>query len=284
MKLTIIVSLLTILTAISLQAASDDAATDKRTSTISGNVQILADKFVIPDLDRPRTVRLYLPPNYESSSQHFPVLYMHDAQNLFDDATSYAGEWKVDETLETLAKEGKLSMIVVGIDNGEDKRMNELSPWPNEHFGEAEGEAYVSFIVNTLKPHIDKHYRTLTDAKHTAIMGSSMGGLISHYAIYRYPEVFSKAGIFSPSYWYSEQVFEFTKTHPLGSQHRLYMIVSANEGEMMTGKLQEMESLLKKTNHQHVYSEIHPYGNHNEAYWSGEFSKALLWLFNDESR
>lgn len=258
------------------------ADSPERPSTASENVYILPDKLVIPGLDRERTVRLYLPPNYDSSGQSFPVLYMHDAQNLFDDATSYAGEWKVDETLNQLAEQGTLSLIVVGIDNGEDKRMNELSPWPNENFGEAEGKAYTDFIVKTLKPYIDTNYRTLKGAEHTAIMGSSMGGLISHYAIFQYPEVFSKAGIFSPSYWYADDVFRFTEEHPLTNGHRLYMIVSNNEGDTMTGKLTEMENLLVKQNHKALFAEIHAYGNHNEAYWSGEFKKAILWLFQSD--
>ncbi|XOV80434.1 MAG: alpha/beta hydrolase [Aestuariibacter sp.] len=258
------------------------ADSPKRPSTASANVHILPHKLVIPGLERERTIRLYLPPNYDSTAQSFPVLYMHDAQNLFDDATSYAGEWKVDEILNQLTEQGTMSLIVVGIDNGEDKRMNELSPWPNENFGEAEGKAYTDFIVKTLKPYIDANYRTLKDAEHTAIMGSSMGGLISHYAIFQYPEVFSKAGIFSPSYWYADDVFHFTEQHPLTNGHRLYMIVSNNEGDTMTGKLTEMETLLVKQNHKALFAKIHGYGNHNEAYWSGEFEKAIKWLFQIE--
>jgi len=101
---------------------------------------------------------------------------MHDGQNLFDNSTSYAGEWGIDETLNKLAKRKVLSLIVVGIDNGLDKRMNELSPWENTSYGRAEGKQYMDFVVNIVKPHTDHKYRTLSDQSNTAIMGSSMGG------------------------------------------------------------------------------------------------------------
>lgn len=156
-------------------------------STATKNVIILEKTLTIPKLNRQRRLRIYLPENYQLSKQHYPVLYMHDAQNLFDDKTAYAGEWGIDETLNRLAAENGLSLIVVGIDNGLELRMNELSPWPNQEYGVAEGEQYMDFIVNEVKPFIDKSYRTLTDKNNTAIMGSSMGGLISHYAIFEYP-------------------------------------------------------------------------------------------------
>lgn len=273
-------ALISLLTLVLLFSPIANAEEPPRPSTVTGHVEIISEKLTIAPLERSRTIRVYLPANYHKTQTRYPVLYMHDAQNLFDYATSYAGEWQVDETLEKLAKKDVLSLIVVGIDNGGEKRMNELSPWPNEHFGEAEGEHYVDFIVNTVKPHIDKHYRTHPEVENTAIMGSSMGGLISHYAIYKYPEVFSKAGIFSPSYWYSEDVFSFTQEHPIPKSHALYIIVSNNEGEMMTGKMQDMVSLLNQASHSNLFSEIHDYGNHNEAYWAGEFAKAIQWLFS----
>ncbi|BDX04927.1 hypothetical protein MACH26_04480 [Planctobacterium marinum] len=125
-------------------------------------------------------------------------VFMHDAQNLFDEKTSFAGEWRVDESLNALAQEHDLQLIVVGIDNGGEHRTQELSSWDHEKYGKAEGEQYTDFIVNVLKPYIDDRYRTLPDATNTAIMGSSMGALSSHYAIHTYPEIFSKAGLFSP--------------------------------------------------------------------------------------
>ena len=181
-----------------------------KVSTATDNVQVLPYQFVMPELDRQRTIRLYLPPSYQHSDKRYPVIYMHDGQNLFDDQTAFAGEWGVDESLNLLAEKQGLEVIVVAIDNGADFRMNELSPWENKRFGEAQGKQYMDFIVEIVKPYIDTNFRSKPDRLHTAIMGSSMGGLISHYAVHAYPEVFSKAGIFSPSYWYSQDVFCFT--------------------------------------------------------------------------
>ncbi len=161
------------------------------------------ESFIIPQLNRERRIWMYLPPDYEVSNEAYPVVYMHDAQNLFDETTSYSGEWSVDETLDRLFKDKNLKLIVVGIDNGGEKRLDEYSPWKNEKYGGGEGDAYLDFVVNTLKPYIDNNFNTLKDKTNTAIIGSSMGGLISHYAALKYPEVFGKIGVYSPAFWFS---------------------------------------------------------------------------------
>ncbi len=187
----------------------------------------------MPGLDRTRQIRVYVPPGYATSGKRYPVLYMHDGQNLFDDATAYAGEWHVDETMNALSRSGKLELIVVGIDNGKEKRMTELNPWPNPRFGAAEGKQYMDFVVKVLKPLIDKQYRTKADRANTAIMGSSIGGLISHYAIVQYPEVFSKAGIFSPAYWTAGPSFDYFAAKPAAGDARLYFLMGEKEGDSM---------------------------------------------------
>ena len=122
---------------------------------------------------------------------------MHDGQNLFDNATSYSGEWGIDEYLDSIFTLGKKEVIVVGIDNGLSKRMNEYNPYSFRQYGKGEGDEYVDFLVKNLKPFIDKHYRTLPGKKNTYIAGSSMGGLISLYAVLKYPE-FSEEQEYSP--------------------------------------------------------------------------------------
>ncbi len=255
-----------------------------RPNTASENVVILEDPFDMPGLDRKRTVRLYLPPGYTNSDKKYPVLYMHDGQNLFDYATSYVGEWEVDETLDSLANANSFEMIVVGIDNGQALRMNELAPFPNPRVEKVEGDKYMEFIVDVVKPYIDKNYRTLSQREHTAIMGSSMGGLISHYGIYKYPEVFSKAGIFSPSYWINwKAVKEYTLENPLPNDSRLYFCVGEKEG-MMVGSMNAMVNLLSKEKfkQENITSFVVPNAEHNEAQWQGEFKKAIQWLFKEE--
>ena len=255
-----------------------------KTSTVTDNVQVLPYQFVMPELDRQRSIRLYLPPSYQTSEQRYPVIYMHDGQELFDDMTASEGEWEVDESLNKLAKQHGVEVIVVGIDNGGDFRMNELSPWENKRFGEAQGKQYMKFIVEVVKPYIDTNFRTQPDRLHTAIMGSSMGGLMSHYAVHAYPDVFSKAGIFSPSYWYSQKVFPFTQFKKAQLDARLYVMYGDNEGDGMIADTANMQRQLRQQGHPRkntLFKRVLE-GEHNEQLWRTEFSEAVQWLFQRE--
>ncbi|MCE7994466.1 MAG: alpha/beta hydrolase [Roseivirga sp.] len=257
------------------------AAAQEKKSTALANVTVLEKTFEIPDLNRSRKVRVYLPPGYENGRGKYPVLYMHDAQNLFDDATSFVGEWGVDENLNELSESTGLDLIVVGIDNGQENRNTELTPWENERLGKPEGEAYMRFVVEVVKPYIDSRYRTKAGRKHTAVMGSSLGGLISHYAIYTYPRVFGKAGIFSPSYWVSEEVYAYTKNNPLPKDSRLYLLVGQKEGPMMYEQMDKMYAFIKEQGHPavNISAKTNPEGAHNEKFWRSEFMEAIKWLF-----
>lgn len=252
-----------------------------KVSTATDNVTVLDTEFKLPVLDRSRTVRIYLPPGYDRSEQAYPVVYMHDGQNLFDAATSFCGEWAVDESLNQLHRETGLSIIAVGIDNGAEHRIRELSPWSNEEFGDAEGEEYMSFVVNTVKPHIDRNYRTLSDKQHTAIMGSSMGGLISHYAAFHYPHIFSKAGIFSPSYWFADEVFDFSHADKLDPDSRLYLLAGGAESEAMVGGFERMLKQLRDAglDRDRLRSKLVDGYGHSESFWRAEFPEAIAWLF-----
>jgi metallo-beta-lactamase class B len=243
----------------------------------------------MPQLARTRRIWLYLPPDYASSTKRYPVIYMHDGQNLFDAATAYAGEWGIDETLDSLHAAGDRGAIVVGIDNGGTKRMDEYSPWKNERYGGGEGAAYVAFIVETLKPWIDAHYRTLPDRLSTAIAGSSMGGLISLYAILEYPHVFGRAGVFSPSLWFSPHIFGLAKaSQPLRPDPRIYLVTGGLEiaqGERagiyaddQTRLLDALTAVGFKTSTE-VTASTPPDGQHAEWFWRREFPTAYRWLF-----
>jgi predicted alpha/beta superfamily hydrolase len=255
-----------------------------KTFSATDNVQVLPYQFVVPELDRQRSIRLYLPPSYQNSEKRYPVIYMHDGQNLFDDMTAFSGEWEVDESLNQLAKDQGLEVIVVGIDNSADFRMNELSPWENKRFGEAQGKQYMDFIVDVVKPYIDTNFRTKAERLHTAIMGSSMGGLISHYGVHAYPEVFSKAGIFSPAYWYSQDVFAFTQFQKAPLDARLYVMYGNNEGNGMIADTDKMQRQLRQQGHprQNTLFKRVPNGEHNEQLWRTEFTEAVQWLFQQE--
>ena len=253
---------------------------DARPSTAGPGVHVLTPPLPITALGRERTIRVYLPPSYGQGRRRYPVLYMHDGQNLFDDATSYIGEWGVDETMDALAKSQGIEVIVVGIDNGQDKRLNELSPWANPRFGAAEGEQYMDFVVGTVKPFVDRTYRTRADRRHTGIMGSSMGGLISHYALLKYPKVFSKAGLFSPSYWFSDQVFSYTAAHRLKRGTRVYLVAGGKEDAETAANVMKMDALLRQSDKRLVlHTSIRPGAEHNETFWKGEFPEAMTFLF-----
>ena len=255
---------------------------NKKNSTASCQVSVLKDDFTIPQLNRKRRIWIYLPPNYQESKERYPVLYMHDGQNLFDESTAYAGEWRIDETLNKLSEKQGFEVIVVGIDNGQETRMNEYSPWDNSKFGIGEGEAYVQFIVNTLKPYIDDEFRTLPEKENTGIMGSSMGGLISHYAGLTYPDVFTKIGVFSPSFWYAKSSFDLAKTSTKALKNKMYFLVGTKEGANMVSNLKKMIKTMKKSGFEkeNIKSKIVQGAEHNEQFWSEEFEEAVLWLFN----
>lgn len=166
--------------------------------TVVGDVRVLPDIFS-PQLDNRRRVWVYLPPSYWQSDRRYPALYFQDGQNLFDRATSFAGEeWGLDETLEALSRDG-LEAIAVGVDHAGEDRRREYTPFPG--WWEARGEAYVDFLVETVKPLIDAGFRTRPERAHTGVVGSSLGGLISLYAFFRRPDIFNRVGALSPALW-----------------------------------------------------------------------------------
>lgn len=262
-------------------AACTEPAQQNKVSTASAEVMVLPEAFVMPGLNRTRQVRLYLPPGYQTSEKRYPVLYMHDGQNVFDNATSYAGEWGVDESLNELAAAGQLELIVVAIDNGGEKRMTELNPVDHDEFGKTEGKAYLEFIANTVKPYIDLHYRTLADVEHTGIMGSSMGGLISHYALLQFPQVFGKAGIFSPSYWALGGQVQWFENQSVAQKARLYFYMGGEEGGSMVPDMKRVYQAALTKGHPTELAKYHVVAGaeHNEAAWRNEFKTAVLWLF-----
>ena len=205
---------------------------------------------------------------------------MHDGQNLFDDATSYAGEWGVDEAMDALAQTHRFEAIVVGIDNGGEKRMTELNAWPHERHGAGEGEQYLAFLVDVVKPHIDQHYRTEPGRSSTAIIGSSMGGLASHHAIHARPDVFAMAGVLSPSYWAAPQLFDEAKAKPLPADARVYLYAGGKEGaEMIDGARRMHEQLVAATTPNYLTLNLAESAEHNEAAWRAEFPRVVAWLY-----
>lgn len=250
-------------------------------STALPSVQVLPEPLPMPGLDRSRTLRLCLPPSYATEpARRYPVLYMHDGQNLFDAATSYAGEWGVDETMAALAQATGFEALVVGIDNGGARRNTEMAPYDHRQLGKAEGPAYLDFIARTVKPFIDRGWRTRAEREHTALIGSSLGGLISHAALLRHGDVFSRYGLFSPSYWAAPQLFDATESAPLPAGTRIHLYCGGREGTGMAGGTRRMQAVLaRKMPAEALSMNIVEAAEHNEAAWRAELPAALKRLF-----
>lgn len=233
-----------------------------------------------PQLHADKTIWVYLPFGYDKSDKHYPVIYMHDGQNVFDHAESYKREWHVEEKLNNLHSEG----IVVGIEHGGSvHRIDELTPYKNEAYGGGHADDYLDFLINMLKPHIDGTYRTMPEKEHTTIFGSSVGGLISFYALLKHPEVFGSAGVFSPSFWFSEEIYKLIQdTNTISG--RIYFMAGDHESKDMLPDLDRMEKLVleRVQDKEQVYKKIVRNGRHNEKSWRKQFADAYLWLMQNE--
>jgi len=253
-------------------------------STAAKNVVILEEAFPMPQFNkRTRKIMAYLPPDYNESNRRYPVVYLHDGQNIFDEATSFAGEWGVDETLNKLFQEKGTGLIVIATENGQEERLNEYTPWKNEEYGGGEGDLYLEFIVKNLKPYVDKKLRTKSGQWNTGIMGSSLGGLISYYAGLKYPDVFGKVGVFSPSFWFADESFTFATEHGKIIKQKMYLLAGTNEDEdgETVADSQKIAGLLIEAGYKkkNIYQKYVPGGEHSEKFWKNEFEEAILWLF-----
>ena len=262
---------------IMIEEWADNVERKPRVNTASKNVHIVDTAFSMPQLNRTRRVWMYLPPDYATSKKRYPVLYMHDGQNVFDDLTSFAGEWGVDETLDSIGNHSG-EMIVVAVDHGGEKRINEYCPYDVEKYGKGEGDKYVDFLVKTLKPFIDKTYRTQKDKKNTFIAGSSMGGLISMYAMLKYPRVFGGAGIFSPAFWVGPKIFDDIKAKGAKVNSKIYFYCGAEEGETMQPDTEKAFSEMRKVSRSKMVCVVRADGKHSEWVWKEEFPLFYLWL------
>ncbi len=265
---------------ISIEAWKDDFPEFVKKHTATGQVHMADTAFFMPQLNRYRRIRIYLPEGYAKSKKKYPVMYMHDGQNLFDDSTAAFGEWGVDECLDSLIKKNKPACIVVGIDNGP-QRFNEYNPYEFQQYGKGEGDRYLEFLVMNLKPFIDKQYRTIPSKENTIIAGSSMGGLISYYAMLQYPGVFGKAGVFSPAFWTAPQIKEVTGALANKINGKFFFYMGGLEGEVNINEMQEVQEILGERSQSMIYSVIDPESSHNEQAWRKWFTEFYTWIMAD---
>jgi pimeloyl-ACP methyl ester carboxylesterase len=245
-------------------------------STQTYKSALITHHLKMPQLDRERTIRILFPKAYfKYPDRRFPVMYMQDGQNLFDHHTAFNRAWGLREVMDALPLNKQF--IIVGIDNGHGHRAAEYVP-KNIRKAAAEGEAYVDFVIQDLKPKVDLSYRTLSDRENTMICGSSLGGLISFYAVTRHSDIFGKAGIFSPSFWMVPEVLDI----PPGPKSKIYIVGSATESKGMKFMLQQAYWALKRAGwpEDQVRVVIKDRGKHNECFWGRNFRQMALWLGN----
>lgn len=243
-------------------------------------IQVISEQFEIPQLIKTRRIAALLPYDYRESDKRYPVLYLQDGQNLFDDYAPF-GNWAVDKKLAVMAERGIGDIIIISIDHGEKERIAEFTPSSRTKLGSGDGKKYVRFLADTLKSYVDKHFRTLPEREHTGIGGSSMGGLISIYAGLMYPEVYGKLMIFSPSLWVMPNIhFHFLNFHD-PQDIDIYLYGGEEESANMVPNIRRFQEAFQEAGKASVKFRlsVDPGGQHNEARWGEEFPRAAEWLF-----
>jgi predicted alpha/beta superfamily hydrolase len=258
----------------------------------TGNIQVhrqVASKF----LSARRDVWVYLPPGYDGSATRYPVVYMHDGNNIFDGKMAFGGhEWMADETAEKLIRSGDLPpFIIVGVGNTSD-RLTEYTWVPGSLDGKqvgGDGKAYAKFLVSELKPFIDKTYRTKPDRANTAVIGSSLGGLIDIYLGRYESDVFGKVGIMSPSVWWSDRAV-LQEVPKMPTTLKIWLDMGWKEGSDAAEGLQnarDLKSALESRGYQEGknlgYFEDQE-GGHNEQAWAYRLPMAFKFLMGDGAR
>src|SRR4051812_40412415 len=257
----------------------------ERPHTLTGDIRSHAN-FHSRYLENDRTVLVYLPPDYDpATADRYPVLYLHDGQNVFDQATSFGDEWRVDETAQALITAGRIEpIIVVGVYNTGEHRVDEYTPTPAPD-GVKGGRAddYGRMVVEELKPFIDRRYKTLPAAANTAMGGSSLGGLLTMHLGLRYPTAFGKLAVLSPSVWWDDRVI-LREVGALSKKpvQRIWLDAGTREGERVIADSRRLrDALVAKgwtLGQDLAYFEA-PGGEHNERSWAARVGPVLEFLF-----
>jgi len=262
-------------------------------ATATGDIRY-HDHFASKNLGNERRVILWLPPGYEQDKdRRYPVLYLHDGQNCFDTATAFAGEWRADETAAALIRDKKIEpIIMVAVENSHDNRIDEYTSTIDDHLGQGGRAAeHAKFIIEEVKPMIDRTYRTLTGREHTGIAGSSLGGLDSLYLIEKHGDVFGLCGAISPTLnWDNRRLMheiEADKTWTSHGPMTIWLDMGTNEGtgddparsiDAARAMARVLQNAGLKENKDFAYHEFEG-AAHNEAAWAARFDQVLIFLF-----
>ena len=253
--------------------------------TLTGDVRT-HEAFHSRYLTHDRTVVVYLPPGYDAATaDRYPVLYLHDGQNVFDRATSFGEEWQVDESAQRLITAGEIEpLIIVGIYNTGEHRLDEYTPTPELQEGRGGlADDYGRMLVEELKPFIDSAYKTLPSASSTAIGGSSLGGLLTMHLGLRYPTAFSRLAVLSPSVWWDDRVIlREVEALPAHLPLRIWLDAGTAEGvDTLVNARALRDALVAKgwtIGQDLAYLEAEG-GEHNEQSWSARVERVLKFLF-----
>jgi predicted alpha/beta superfamily hydrolase len=232
-----------------------------------------------PQRDNHRDIDVYLPPSYRGDRRRYPVVYMQDGQNLADPERAFAGTWRLPEAIETLSARG-IDAIFVGVPNLGEHRLREYSPFFDLRHGGGDGDAYLAFLERTVKPLVDRRFRTRPEREATGVFGSSMGALISLYAFFRAPDTFGFAGAMSSALWFADRAIIAYVEKDGAPPGRIYLDVGTDEG---TGTLRDARTLAKvlqrKGYSEHDFHFLEdPGGRHTESDWARRLVPALEFL------
>lgn len=244
------------------------------------------EEFHSEYLERDRHVLVWLPPGYDASDARYPVLYMQDGQNLFEPDTAFLkGEhWRVGETATGLIEDGRIvPVIIVGIYNTGDARLDEYTPTDDETLGGGHADEYGRMIVEELKPLIDRTYRTQVERESTGIAGSSLGGLVSLHLAFTHPAVFGSAAALSPSVWWDRKaILKTIRESRSKPKLRLWVDMGTAEGRRGLDDARLLKAALVGLGFVEGvdlhYAEYEG-ATHSEQAWSKRVGPMLEWLF-----
>ena len=243
------------------------------------------ERFRSRFLSQDRTILVYLPPGYQQrAARRYPVLYLQDGQNLFDKATSVGEEWRADEAAQGLIESGKVEpLILVGIYNAWEKRVDEYAPTAVEGKGGGKADDYGRMLIEDLKPFIDRKYKTLPSAASTGLGGSSLGGLLALYLGLKCPTAFNRIAALSPSVWWDNRLLVRTvEGVPAKLPLRIWLDAGTGEGDEVIGDTRSLrDALVTKgwvPDHDLRYVEAEG-GQHNEQSWGARFGDVLKFLY-----
>ncbi len=243
------------------------------------------DRFHSAFLDDDRNVTVYLPPGYAARGGPYPVLYMHDGQNVFEDDRAYGGEsWRLGQTADALIEAGKIEpLLIVGIDHAGEKRAQEYTPTATKRLGGGQAARYGRLIVEELKPFIDRTYPTATESARTGLGGSSLGGLVSLFLGLRHPNVFGRLAAMSPSVWWDRRVI-LRDVHTLrpSPRPRVWVDIGTAEGRPHVENTRLLVAAMRRAGwtlgDDLVYAE-YPHATHTESAWAARVGPMLEYLF-----